>query len=173
MIHEERPQLDQPRRLTCCRTGCSISDAGTQAPRANVFTLEQCAASAWLRLDSWTLTGSSSLSALRPPSSCSRRHGCAAIALWTSGPSAINGSQNSGSARATIHSAERAPGVYTPPQPTSPTSGPVACPFCKSRDVKTTSKAVNVSTYWRCTGCGQIWNASRLQQRQRAPYRLA
>ena len=52
-------------------------------------------------------------------------------------------------------------------------SEPVACPFCKSRDVKTTSKEVNASTYWRCTACGQIWNASRLQQGQRTPFRFA
>jgi hypothetical protein len=40
---------------------------------------------------------------------------------------------------------------------------PTACPFCNSVDVTTTSKAVNVSTYWRCIACGQIWNVGRLQ----------
>ena len=35
-------------------------------------------------------------------------------------------------------------------------------------NVKTTSKEVNVSTYWRCTACGQIWNAGRLQRGGRA-----
>jgi hypothetical protein len=39
-----------------------------------------------------------------------------------------------------------------------------------SRDIKTTSKEVNVSTYWRCAACGQIWNAGRLQHGRRAPY---
>lgn len=42
-----------------------------------------------------------------------------------------------------------------------------ACPFCGSSDVQTTSKAVTVSTYWRCTACGQIWNADRLQHTRR------
>ncbi len=45
---------------------------------------------------------------------------------------------------------------------------PQACPFCKSLDVKTTSKAVNLSTYWRCAACGQIWNVDRLQHGRRA-----
>lgn len=53
---------------------------------------------------------------------------------------------------------------------TPATSERVACPFCKSWDVKTTSKEVNASTYWRCTACGQIWNASRLPQVRRTPY---
>ncbi|MBI3050597.1 MAG: hypothetical protein HYY76_20085 [Acidobacteria bacterium] len=49
------------------------------------------------------------------------------------------------------------------PQPGT-TVAPKACPFCRSPDVKTTSKDVNVSTYWRCLACGQIWNADRLQR---------
>jgi ribosomal protein L37AE/L43A len=44
---------------------------------------------------------------------------------------------------------------------------PKACPFCGSADVTTTAKDVNVSTYWRCTACGQIWNAGRLQRPDR------
>ena len=50
---------------------------------------------------------------------------------------------------------------------------PKACPFCTSPDVKTSAKDVNVSTYWRCTACGQIWNAGRLQHLGRSgrPYR--
>ena len=46
---------------------------------------------------------------------------------------------------------------------------PEACPFCHSGDVKTTSTAVNVSTYWRCIACGEIWNVGRLPGR-RTPY---
>lgn len=45
---------------------------------------------------------------------------------------------------------------------------PKVCPFCSSPNVKTTSKTVTVSTYWRCTACGQIWNAGRLQRGSRA-----
>jgi transposase-like protein len=64
--------------------------------------------------------------------------------------------------------------MYTPPQSTAAPVAPDACPFCKSREIKTTSKEVNVSTYWRCTTCGQIWNVDRLHHGHHAPYgRLA
>lgn len=43
------------------------------------------------------------------------------------------------------------------------------CPACGSRDVHTTSKTVNASTYWRCGTCGEIWNAERRQTAD--PYR--
>jgi transposase-like protein len=49
----------------------------------------------------------------------------------------------------------------------APTPAPTAnvtplCPFCRSQQVATTSKAVTDATYWRCHTCGQIWNPSRL-----------
>ena len=50
---------------------------------------------------------------------------------------------------------------------------PKACPFCNSSKVTTNSKAISILTYWRCTDCGQIWNADRLQHGQRmAPRRF-
>ena len=60
--------------------------------------------------------------------------------------------------------------MYTQPQSTEPAIAPETCPFCKSRDVTTTSKTVSISTYWRCTACGQIWNVSRLQYGRRTSY---
>ena len=39
---------------------------------------------------------------------------------------------------------------------------PEACPFCQSKAVGTIAKVVTPSTYWRCQGCGEIWNPSRL-----------
>jgi len=54
--------------------------------------------------------------------------------------------------------------------PTADTAAPKACPFCTSVSVKTTSKEVNASTYWRCTTCGQIWNAGRLEHGRRRPF---
>ena len=36
-----------------------------------------------------------------------------------------------------------------------------SCPFCKSSRVTTTSKTVSAATYWRCDGCGEIWNPGR------------
>jgi hypothetical protein len=40
---------------------------------------------------------------------------------------------------------------------------PAFCPFCRSKDLKTAAKIINESTYWRCIGCGEIWNPGRLR----------
>lgn len=45
-----------------------------------------------------------------------------------------------------------------------PSVVPTGCPFCASADVHTVSKAITVSTYWRCAGCGQIWNVERTRE---------
>ena len=45
---------------------------------------------------------------------------------------------------------------------------PTVCPFCESADISTTSKAVTVSSYWRCAKCGQIWNSGRLREQRPA-----
>ena len=42
----------------------------------------------------------------------------------------------------------------TPPPPTR-------CPACESSSILTTSKSPDVESYWRCTKCGEVWNASR------------
>jgi transposase-like protein len=55
-------------------------------------------------------------------------------------------------------------------EPTEAIVAPKTCPFCKSVDVTTTSKAVSVSTYWRCTACGEIWNVGRLHDGRRTPF---
>jgi transposase-like protein len=55
-------------------------------------------------------------------------------------------------------------------QSTEAIVAPKTCPFCESPDIITTSKTMNVSTYWRCTGCGEIWNVDRLQYGQRPPF---
>jgi transcription elongation factor Elf1 len=70
--------------------------------------------------------------------------------------------------RDTVHSS-KVTGVYT--EATEGIVAPKACPFCNSVDVATTSKTVNVSTYWRCSACGEIWNAGRVQHGRRTPSR--
>jgi predicted Zn finger-like uncharacterized protein len=40
---------------------------------------------------------------------------------------------------------------------------PAACPACKSTSIVTTAKSPDADSYWRCTVCGEIWNASRSQ----------
>jgi transposase-like protein len=49
--------------------------------------------------------------------------------------------------------------------PSTPPAIPVAtpeCPFCRTGEVVTVGKVVTQETYWRCRGCGQIWNPLRL-----------
>jgi ribosomal protein L37AE/L43A len=43
---------------------------------------------------------------------------------------------------------------------------PKFCPFCRSKDLRTAAKVINESTYWRCIGCGEIWNPGRLRPAQ-------
>jgi hypothetical protein len=64
---------------------------------------------------------------------------------------------------ATAYPRVREQGPHHMNEPSVPnTDTPAACPFCQSAAISTTSKAVSMSTYWRCATCGQIWNASRL-----------
>jgi hypothetical protein len=48
------------------------------------------------------------------------------------------------------------------------TPGPVVvpsqCPKCRSLDVTTVSKVVTAESYWRCGGCGEVWNAGRRRE---------
>ena len=44
------------------------------------------------------------------------------------------------------------------------------CPSCGTFTAETHSKAVDVSTYWRCTRCGEVWNAARREAFAPAPY---
>ena len=41
---------------------------------------------------------------------------------------------------------------------------PAYCPKCRSREVTTTSKVVSAESYWRCGGCGEVWNAGRRRE---------
>ena len=52
------------------------------------------------------------------------------------------------------------------PEPQAP-AAPTACPFCGSANITTTSEKVDVSAYWRCTTCGEMWNLGRLQTSNR------
>ena len=51
---------------------------------------------------------------------------------------------------------------HLPPLTPVATPATPVCPFCRSDQVATSSKAVSDATYWRCAGCGEIWNQSRL-----------
>lgn len=38
---------------------------------------------------------------------------------------------------------------------------PVTCPACQSSAIVTKTNNPDADSYWRCTTCGEIWNASR------------
>jgi hypothetical protein len=48
-------------------------------------------------------------------------------------------------------------------EPGKDVTAPTHCPFCRSKDLRTAAKVINESTYWRCIGCGEIWNPGRLR----------
>jgi transposase-like protein len=48
---------------------------------------------------------------------------------------------------------------------------PSRCPHCGGRQLTTTSKNVDRSSYWRCLSCGEVWNMSRHEPNARAGYR--
>lgn len=52
------------------------------------------------------------------------------------------------------------------PATPEPPAAPAACPICRSPRVTSTNAKTNVSTYWRCEACGEIWNPGRA----RSPY---
>jgi len=41
---------------------------------------------------------------------------------------------------------------------------PTQCPKCRSQEVTTVSKVVSAESYWRCGGCGEVWNAGRRRE---------
>jgi formate dehydrogenase maturation protein FdhE len=43
---------------------------------------------------------------------------------------------------------------------------PKTCPFCGAAAVKTRSKVIDESTYFRCDRCAEIWNPVRLRIEQ-------
>lgn len=55
----------------------------------------------------------------------------------------------------------------------SATDVPSACPACGSSDVKTSSKVVTDSCYWRCDGCGEVWNVGRRREADSRPLRYS
>jgi len=46
-----------------------------------------------------------------------------------------------------------------------PLPAPTTCPFCGSTKIATASEKADVSAYWRCEVCGEMWNVGRLQSR--------
>lgn len=55
--------------------------------------------------------------------------------------------------------------------PDGPAAGavepPKKCPECGATDLTTASKVANAESYWRCNGCGEVWNVGRLDAASR------
>lgn len=49
--------------------------------------------------------------------------------------------------------------------PTKTVAPPTHCPACQSVNLVTTSKTIDAETYWRCSRCGEVWNAQRRSER--------
>jgi len=54
--------------------------------------------------------------------------------------------------------------------PTS-AANPTVCPACQSSSITTTAQNPDENTYWRCNGCGEVWNAYRRNTVRRGAYR--
>jgi transposase-like protein len=61
--------------------------------------------------------------------------------------------------------------LLRPREASVPADVPAKCPACGSRDVVTTSKVVDSSSYWRCGGCGEVWNIGRQREANRYSYK--
>ena len=57
------------------------------------------------------------------------------------------------------------------PESDHATLRPSACPACASASVTTTAKHPDVDSYWRCEGCGEVWNVGRRHERREAAFR--
>jgi transposase-like protein len=38
---------------------------------------------------------------------------------------------------------------------------PTVCPACQSTAIATTARTPDENAYWRCSSCGEVWNAAR------------
>ena len=56
-----------------------------------------------------------------------------------------------------------------PPKPSDHVT-PATCPACRSTSIVTTAKIPDADSYWRCTSCGEVWNAARAQTNRRRGY---
>jgi len=61
--------------------------------------------------------------------------------------------------------------VASIPSTSSAHVAPAACPTCQVSAVVTKAKSPGADSYWRCTRCGEIWNASRSVSHRRGAYR--
>jgi transposase-like protein len=51
-------------------------------------------------------------------------------------------------------------GAAEPPRGTE-AAIPTVCPACQSPSISTTARKPDDNSYWRCSSCGEVWNAAR------------
>jgi transposase-like protein len=44
---------------------------------------------------------------------------------------------------------------------TASATTPTVCPACRSTAIATTTRNPDENAYWRCSECGEVWNAAR------------
>jgi predicted Zn finger-like uncharacterized protein len=53
------------------------------------------------------------------------------------------------------------PGDRQQPGASAAASPPQSCPSCTSTSITSTAKIPDANSYWRCSRCGEVWNAAR------------
>ena len=82
---------------------------------------------------------------------------------WTAPPAADSGSLSLAERwrRSQLEATRARVDIMNETRKPEGTATPGRCPVCRSEDVTTTSKVVSAESYWRCCGCGEVWNAGR------------
>jgi transposase-like protein len=50
---------------------------------------------------------------------------------------------------------------------TDDSTPPKVCPYCKSTRIAAPTTGTGAATYWRCDGCGEMWNVARQRAAER------
>ena len=64
-----------------------------------------------------------------------------------------------------MKSPERMNGATAQLPAPAPITIPIVCPACQSQAILTKARDTDTDAYWRCTRCGEVWNASRRHHR--------
>jgi hypothetical protein len=64
-----------------------------------------------------------------------------------------------------VYSSEFKNGIADRSRSAAAVTIPTACPVCQSTSITTTARNPDANTYWRCDGCGEVWNSSRRASR--------
>ena len=60
---------------------------------------------------------------------------------------------------------ERWNGAIVKDKSAEPPAPPTVCPYCRSTRIAAPIGTTGPATYWRCDGCGEMWDAGRQAQK--------